>query len=464
MKKSDLKPITERKGVSKEKNELYVEVLSDMLNCKTVWTADGENKSEFDKFYSVLEKRFPNITAKAKKLTFGGGCFVYVIEGKNATKNIMLMSHHDVVDGGDGWDTEPFKAVEKDGYLFARGSIDTKTPLFAELMACEELLSEGYDFEGINLYIGSSNNEEVCGDGMVLATEYFKNNGIHFDTVLDEGGAITEGQIPGVKEKSAMVAVHEKSRHLFRCVAKKVENKGHGGFGGKADDTIARLMLFIDEVNKSKNKIYKGKFYPEVKETFKTHVPFMPFPMNFLFKNIDFFSPVLKKVMTSIPAAAAMLSTGVNFTSFNTTTSFGPQAKPDTAETTMFLRCVREDDLYNGLEKIKEIAKKYGVEIEEIERDYCKPTDYNGSSYKIVEKTVRSVFPDVIVSPFLLTAGTDARRFTDVADNIFRFAPIDLNKSQFKTFHGLNENIGVKNIGECVVFYKEIIKNFKGEN
>lgn len=462
MKTTDLKPITERKGVSEEKNKYYVEVLSDMLNCKTVWTPDGENKSEFDKFYGVLETRFPNITAKAKKLTFGGGCFVYVIEGKNPTKNIMLMSHHDVVDGGDGWDTDPFNAVEKDGFLFARGSIDTKTPLFAELMACEELLSEGYDFEGVNLYIGSSNNEEVCGDGMVLATEYFKNNGIHFDTVIDEGGAITEGQIPGVKQKSAMIAVHEKSRHLYKCTAKKKENKGHGGFGGKADDTIERLMLFINDVNKAKNKIYKADFYPEVKETFKTHVPFMPFPMNFLFKHIDLFSPLLKKVMMSIPAAGAMLSTAVNFTSFNTNSTFGPQVKPEIAEATMFLRCVREDDLLNGLEKIKEIAQKHGIEIEEIERDYCKPTDYNSASYKIVENTVRSVFPDVIVSPFLLTAGTDARRFTDVADNIFRFAPIDLNKSQFTTFHGLNENIGIKNIGECVIFYKEIIKNFKG--
>lgn len=78
----------------------------------------------------------------------------------------MLMSHHDVVDGDDEWQTEPFNVVEKDGYLYGRGTIDTKTPLFAELQVCEEL--------------------------------------------LDEGGAITEGQIPGVGFKSAVVAVYEK--------------------------------------------------------------------------------------------------------------------------------------------------------------------------------------------------------------------------------------------------------------
>ena len=43
--------------------------------------------AEFDKFYCVIEKSFPTLVSKAKKLTFGGGCFFYVIEGKNADKN-----------------------------------------------------------------------------------------------------------------------------------------------------------------------------------------------------------------------------------------------------------------------------------------------------------------------------------------------------------------------------------------
>lgn len=446
-----------RKGVSAEKNGEYVNKLSQMINCKTVWTKDGENRAEFDKFYSLLESLFPNLTQKAKKLTFGGGCFFYVIEGKKAKKNVLIMSHHDVVDGGEGWNTDPFCATEKDGFLFGRGTIDTKTPLFAELQAAEELLCEGYSFDGINLYIGSSNNEEVCGDGMVLATAYFKENNIRFDTVLDEGGAITEGQIPGVKCKSAVVAVHEKSRHVFRCTA-TLGAKGHGGFGGSSDSAVERLSRFITEVCDKQSKIFKGKFYPEVKATFERHVPYMSFPMNFLFGNMGLFSFVIKKIMMGIPAASAMLSTGLSFTTLKGGDEDDPQLRAKTAESTMFLRCVREDDLYNGLEKIKEIAKKYGVEIREVERDFCKPTDFNGDAFKTVEALLHENFPDVAVAPFLLTAGTDARRFTDVADNILRFAPIDLSKAQFATVHGANENIGIENIGECVVFYKDFIR------
>lgn len=457
MKKAILKNGTERKSVSAERNREYVNKLSEMISCKTVWTRNGENRSEFDRFYSTLEELFPNLTEKAKRLTFGGGCFFYVIEGKNARKNILLMSHHDVVDGGEGWISEPFRATERDGYLFGRGTIDTKTPLFAELQAAEELLAEGYDFDGIDLYIGSSNNEEVCGDGMVLAAEYFKERGIRFDTVLDEGGAITEGQIPGVSCKSAVVAVHEKSRHVYRCTA-RLDTKGHGGFGGSGDSAVERLSRFISEVSDKQKKIYKGRFYPEVRATFERHVPYMSFPMSFLFGNIRLFSPVIKKIMMGIPAASAMLSTGVSFTVLKAGDEQEPQARARTAEATMFLRCIREDDLYKGLERIRRIAEKYYVEIEELERDYCKPTDIGGEAFKTVEGILHENFPDVAVAPFLLTAGTDARRFTDVADNILRFAPIDLSKEQFATVHNANENISIKNIGECVVFYKDLIR------
>lgn len=455
MSKTILGKEANRKNVSADTLKTYIEKLRKMVNCKTVFTRDGANNAEYEKFYEVLRECFPLLHEKAEKLTFGTGCFVFVIRGRNAKKNIMLMSHHDVVDGDSEWKTDPFNAVEKDGSLWGRGTIDTKTPLFAELQAAEELLGENYDFEGINLYIGSSDNEEVCGDGMVLATEYFKENNIHFDVVLDEGGAITQGMIPTVKAKSAMVAVHEKSRHMYRCKTTK-NTKGHGGLNPSSDSAVNRLCAFINEVNNT--KIYKGKFYPEVKATFESHAPYMSFPLNFMFGNLSLFSPIIKKIMLSIPTANAMLSTAITFTTVFAGTKEDPQIGAKEAETTMFIRCIREDDMLKGFETIKKIAAKYGVEIEEIERDYCQPSSFTSESFGVLKKVMNNNFPDVIVAPYLLTAGTDARRFTDVADSIFRFAPIDLDKTQFASIHSADEHIKTENVGQCVCFYKDFVK------
>lgn len=264
--------------------------------------------------------------------------------------------------------------------------------------------------------------------------------------------------LPGVKHKSAMVAVHEKSRHMFRCIARQ-NVSGHGGLNPTDDSAISRMNAFIHEVEHT--KIYKGSFSCEVRATFEQHAPYMDFPLNVLFGNFTLFSPLIKKIMMGIPQAKAMLSTSISFTTFFAGSKENPQIRAKEAETTMFLRCIREEDLYNGLEKIKQIADKHGVEICETERDYCHPTSFTNRAYQLLEEVLHENFPDVIVAPFLLTAGTDARRFTDVADSILRFAPIDLDKEQYASIHGANEHIKIQNIGQCVCFYKDIIKKYE---
>ena len=67
---------TKRKGADPKTNAVYVQKLSRMVGCKTVWTHDGENEAEFARFYRLLDELFPTLAAKATKLTFGGGCFV----------------------------------------------------------------------------------------------------------------------------------------------------------------------------------------------------------------------------------------------------------------------------------------------------------------------------------------------------------------------------------------------------
>ena len=136
-----------------------------------------------------------------------------------------------------------------------------------------------------------------------------------------------------------------------------------------------------------------------------------------------------------------------------------PQMKAKEASTYLYLRCIREETLQKELAQIKNIAAEYGIEIEETLRDYCEPSSFESRPYRLLEDLLHKNFPDVITAPFLLTAGTDARRFTGLSSSILRFAPIDLSKEQFASIHNKNENITIQNIGQCVIFYKDFIKN-----
>lgn len=442
-----------RKNVSSEKLAEYAENLSELIRCQTI--ADGAHSHEFVKFRAILERRFPLIHKLGELKVFGGGCLVFKISGENTLKNIMLMSHHDVVKADGEWQNPPFGGLVSEGVLWGRGTVDTKTPLFAQLTAVEELLSEGFVFS-CNVYIGSSHNEEICGDGIPLAVEYFKANNIRFDSVLDEGGAIVQGMMPGVGRKSAMVAVHEKGRHVYKCVLKTTD-KGHLGLNPAKFNVIEKMSAFVCRVQRQ--GIFKGSFYPEVKEMFAAHTPYMGYPLRLLFANFGLFGGLLLKIMPKVSTqVGAMLGTTMNFTSVNGCGETS-QIQAKSVAATAFFRCVREQTLHKELAKFKKIAQKYGIEVDESLRDYCCPFSSAQPQFAVLKQTLNANFPDVIVSPYLLTAGTDARHFTDIADCILRFAPIDLSTQQFASVHNPNENICVPNIGECVCFYKDYVKN-----
>src|SRR3972149_308931 len=46
---------------------------------------------------------------------------------------LLTACHLDTVPAGEGWDTDPFEAVEKNGLIIGRGACDNKGPMAAAL-------------------------------------------------------------------------------------------------------------------------------------------------------------------------------------------------------------------------------------------------------------------------------------------------------------------------------------------
>ena len=73
---------------------------------------------------------------------------------------------------------------------------------------------------------------------------------------------------------------------------------------------------------------------------------------------------------------------------------------------------------------------------------------------------IRACLPDAVVSPYLMTGGTDSRRFEPVCDNIFRFTPTRLTKQQLAAMHAANENLSVSALAEATKIYKYLIGEY----
>ena len=230
---------------TKEEQTEYAKKLGEMIRCETVSKKDGYDDIEFKKLRETVEKLFPLVHEKCEKMIFSDDCWIYKLRGKDESRNIMVMSHHDVVDVKGEWLHPGFCGEIFDDALWGRGAVDTKTPLFAEFQALEELLKDGFVPE-TNLYIGSSHNEEISGDGIPTALIYFEEQGITFETILDEGGAIIDPPLAGMKCKCAMMAVHEKGVHRLICTAE--EGNAHAGLAANVNTPVARMAAFIAEI------------------------------------------------------------------------------------------------------------------------------------------------------------------------------------------------------------------------
>lgn len=441
-------------SVDEEEAKAYAIRLQKMIRCKTVSEKDSYDDSEFKKLRDVMKELFPLVHEKSEKMTFSDDCWIYKISGKDSTRNIMLMSHHDVVPVSGEWEHDGFSGEIADGKIWGRGTVDTKTPLFAEFSALEELLSEGYE-PPCNIYIGSSHNEELGGDGIPSANEYFKKQGIHFDVILDEGGAVIEPPLGGMKcEKCAMVAVHEKGRYYINCTA-EAENAHASLTAAAKKSPVERMALFIGEV--MQKNIFIRRLNPQVTAMFRCLAPYSGFAMKLLFSNLWLFAPLLKAVMPKINAqAGGLIGTTCTFNEITGST------KDKICTAKAFLRPVDEEDLKKDLQAFNELAQKYGIKTQiDSSSEYHGPADMSKAPFAYTMKCIGEVFPQYPASPFILPAGTDARTLTDVCDCVLRFAPIRLSAQQLASVHAENENIDLDAVAKAVEFYKLYLKNYK---
>ncbi len=81
------------------------------------------------------------------------------------------------------------------------------------------------------------------------------------------------------------------------------------------------------------------------------------------------------------------------------------------------------------------------------------------AGYKVIERTVRQLFPGTIVAPSQVLGGTDSRHYSSVSSNIYRFVPEVVGPDDLKRVHGTNERISIENLAQIVRFYHQLILN-----
>ena len=102
-----------------------------------------------------------------------------------------------------------------------------------------------------------------------------------------------------------------------------------------------------------------------------------------------------------------------------------------------------------------------GVSVERGGRFFAEPsavsrTDTRG--YAAISDAVLDVEPAAIVAPYLVVVVTDARHFSDIANDTYRLLPLRLNSRDLSRMHGTDERIGIREYGNAIRVYHSLVR------
>ncbi len=439
-----------------EEEKSYAEALSAMIKIPTISSRGNTDLTEFEKLHEVMAEHFPLIFSKLEKTEIDGN-LLFRWAGKDSKREgILLMGHQDVVPANETtWEHNPFSGEIIDGVVHGRGAMDCKCTVMAEFTAVEELLREGYE-PPCDVYLSTSVNEEISGDGAPKLVEYLKANNVRLASVMDEGGAIMGDLVPGLSVLTAAIGIVEKGYVDVKIIA-----RGAGGHSSTPpkNSQLARLAAFINYFEHKRP--YKAKMAAPLIAMLEGVSPYLSFPLRLVTGNLWLFKPILTLVLPVLsPMTAAVMQTTFAFTMCGG--SKAPNVLPDEAYVICNLRPCVHQRADESVEILRKYAKKFKLDIEIIEkREPSKVVDVNSEDFKYVVKCVRDCYPNIAVTPFYMTGGTDCRHYEAVSDNCLRFCPIRLNPQQLAAMHAANESINTDALAESVKFYKYYIKNHK---
>jgi carboxypeptidase PM20D1 len=448
-------------GASPNLTDVAAEHLAAAIRCKTISHQDpAENDmSQLDALRALLEKTYPRAHRALTRDIINRHALLYTWKGSDpAAKPWLFMAHQDVVPVEPGtessWTKPPFDGVIADGFVWGRGAIDDKASLVFLFETVEALLAEGYTPRR-TIYLASGFDEEVGGrEGSAKIAEELARRGVRLEAVLDEGGSVTTGVIPGVTEPVARIGVAEKGFLSVELIA-EVEG-GHSSMPPR-HTAVGILAAAIERLERNQMPARLAGAPQELLEALAPHLPAW---QRFEVANLWLFRPFVVRRLEETPANNALVRTTTAPTVFQS--GVKENVLPSQARAVVNFRILQGDSTASVLAHVRSVVADPQIRVRELSQTLSEPSPLSSTSsasWGRITRTIRVLYPDAIIAPGLVVGATDSRYFAPVADDVYRFTPIDMTPTDLKRFHGTDERYEVRQIGPALDFYRRLLRD-----
>lgn len=363
---------------------------------------------------------------------------------------LVLLHHMDVVPADSQyWDLPPFSAAVKDGDVYARGALDTKTLGIVELEAFLALHRGRVPLTRDVIFMATADEEAggFYGAGWVVQhhPEAFKGAGL----VLNEGGG---GDVENDRQQFG-IEVTQKVPLWLKLVA--TDQPSHGSVPHVAT-AVTRLVrslyrlesyTFTPRIVPAVDAYFKGlarNAAPDWRDAFRD--------IGQTVKNPD----RLLSLQIAYPELAALTRNTCSITILKGSDKIN--VVPPRAEAQLDCRLLPDQNHDAFLAELTTVLDDPGIEIQKIMGFTPAVSATDTPLYRAIVDVTRAHYPNANIVPAVSTGFTDSHFFRDLGISCYGYAPFLIPADQESGVHGNNERISIENIRRGTVMMLEIVR------
>lgn len=409
--------------------------------------------------HQYLATTFPLTHSTLVRETVAGLSLLYTWHGIDTTlAPVVLMGHLDVVPvpkpNLPEWTHQPFSGDVAEGFVWGRGTLDDKTTVLSIFEAIEGLLAKGFR-PARTVYLTFGHDEEVGGlYGARAIVALLVSRGVKPALVLDEGGFMTKGLLPGLNGRTAIIGIAEKGYLSLKLRA--VAQGGHSSMptGRTAVGALSRAVAALEA------DPFPSSLGGPTRGTLEAMAPYAPFLQRIVMANLWLTAPLVERSMSRLPLGAALLHTTTSPTML--TAGVKDNVLPPEATAVVNFRIISGETVASVTDRVRRVINDSQVVVEPLDSAHVDPSpvsDLNSSAYRLISETIRGMAPgeQLPVLPYLVMGGTDAKFWGAHTDRAFRFLAVPLGDGDLARVHGVNERIAVSGYATSVSFFARLL-------
>ena len=362
---------------------------------------------------------------------------------------LVLLSHMDVVPADRKyWDVDPFAATVKDGILFGRGTLDTKTLGIVELEAFLALHRSKPPLDRDVIFMATADEEAgaAFGAGWVMEhhPEAFKGAGF----VLNEGGG---GSVDDGREQFG-IEVTQKVPYWFKLTATGTPRHGSEPQVASAVNRLIRSLYRLQTYQ------FAPRIIPAVDAYFKGLAPTAPPQWKAAFSDMSktIQNPdAILRLQTEMPELAALTRNTCSITILHGSEKIN--VIPPEASAQLDCRLLPDQDVAEFKRELGDALNDPGITIDQILGFTPAVSSTDNALYRTIVQVTKQHYPNAAIVPAVSTGFTDSHFFRDRGIASYGYAPFLIPQADESGVHGNNERISLANVRTGTQMMYEIV-------